>query len=178
MKYTLRACLALLTATLALSVGVAEAQQTGPCPPPPTAVASPISPSGNTLDTRPTFSWTSVPGYIYYVFKLLYADPTGVFVYPPGGLVTIYGTSFTPPSDLLIDHGMRWQVKVACVKPDGGWAYGQYGPEASFTIVDPDPGGGSCNQCFGGLNACEAACQGGVCERKVNCGTSGYKCFC
>lgn len=174
MKNTLRVCLALLMATLALSGGVAEAQT---CPPPAFLTSEPISPSGSTLDTRPTFSWTSVAGYTHYVFKLLYADPTGVFVNPPGELITQYGTSFTPPSDLPVEQDMRWQVKIACQTPSGAWAYGNYGPEAFFKIVDPGGGNEHCNECFGGLNACTAVCPG-VCERKVNCGPSGYKCFC
>ena len=174
MKNTLRACLALLMATLALSVGVAEAQT---CPPPPSVTPAPIGPSGNILDARPTFSWQAVPGYVSYVFKLLYADPTGVFVNPPGQLITVYGTSFTPPSDLPIEQDMRWQVKIACDLPGGGQAYGQYGPELFFKIIEEPPPNDHCNECFGGLNSCQAACPG-VCERRVNCGESGYKCFC
>jgi hypothetical protein len=164
-------------ATLALSVGVVEAQQTGPCPNPGAAGPSLIGPAGIIDNARPTLSWNAVPGYIYYVVKLLYAAPDGVFVNPPGGLFTVFGTSWTPPYDLPSDQEMRWQVKMACVTPSQTWAYGQYGNELFFTIHDGggnDPG--ACGQCFGGLNSCEAACPG-VCERRVNCGPSGYKCL-
>ena len=174
MKNTLRVCLALLVATLALSVGVVEAQT---CPPPPFLTPEPIGPSGDILGTRPTFSWNAVPGYFNYVFKLLYADPNGNFVNPPGGLVPVFGTSWTPPFDLPIEQQMRWQVKIACTNSSGGQGFGLYGPELFFKIVDPVEEDPACGQCFGGLNSCLAACPG-VCERKVTCGTSGYKCFC
>jgi hypothetical protein len=177
MTKTLRVCLALLLATLALSAGVAEAQQTGPCPNPGAAGPALIGPSGTTLDPRPTFSWNAVPGYIFYTVKLLYAAPDGIFVNPPGDLFTVFGTSWTPPFDLPVEQDMRWQVKMACSLPGGGFAYGQYGPELFFKVIEEPPPNEHCNECFGGLNSCLAACPG-VCERRVNCGPSGYKCFC
>lgn len=176
MTRTLRACLALLMATLAVSVGLVEAQ-TGPCPPPdPAAVVPvPLGPSGTIFNTRPTFSWQAVPGYDYYVFKLLHAPQEEQYVNPPGGLLYIYGTSWTPPFDLPTGSpGMRWAVKVAC---GGGAGFGNYSPDMLFTVGDDPPPPEGCGQCFGGLNSCEAACPG-TCERRVNCGTSGYKCFC
>jgi hypothetical protein len=103
----------------------------GPCPP----TQAPVSggPSGSISNSRPTFSWSAVPGAESYTLYVLRVSDDEFILHQ----TDIGGTSFTPSVPLPSGVALRWKVKA-----ESSCGPGPYSPSVYFTVGGGD--GGPC----------------------------------
>lgn len=91
-----------------------------------------VGPIGSSTDMTPTFEWTAATNADHY--DLWVNDQTT----GQSGIIrdmNVSGTTFTPSSDLTLDHTYIWTVRAV----DGSGAVGDWAPHKTFSIVVPPP---------------------------------------
>ncbi len=99
-------------------------------PRPPTQAPVPIGPSDLITITRPTFSWSAVPGATTYTLYVIRVSDEFVVLRQ----TDITGTSFTPTTPLPGGIYLRWKVKG-----ESSCGPGPYSPSVVFTIDTKTP---------------------------------------
>jgi hypothetical protein len=115
---------------------------------------------------RSDFAAGNCPNYINWdvIFFKLYGHPIC-----DGGMGT---WDYTGDSCVCSDRG-GWPPGV-----NGGSSSGNPLPTPTPTPPPPPPPCGANLSCYPSLRQCQEACCGGVCERRINCGSeTAHKCF-
>lgn len=131
-----------------------------------------IAPGDGYQSSTPTYQWTPVDGAQSYTLRV--GGSTNVDeTYGPE--VCTSGICTVTPGTSLESGGYNWWVYATNEAGAGN---------SSVTRQFAVPAGPACNDnmCFDNLNACEAGCAGGTCERRITCGgpapEAAHKCFC